>query len=277
MVKDNKASDDFLSLDDDVKQCHDEASDECNTRIYVETVIENCGCLPLSMKTSQHQEVIIDVSVSVHSSSLQVRLCQPSELGCVENIAVTSEHCLKSCSGLSVTSFLKTQLTDSSFEGFWSKVSDDYPMYKSAYQQGNVTSNIHGYEWRDSWKLVGVFFDTPGYDEIQRDTSAKLVDKFGVIGGTFGLFTGFSIISGVEIIYFLVRILISLWPRQKKQEVDPEDDPDESCIPNLREKINVLKNDVDQMKTKMNCCTAFDVIFNDLEAQHKDDKVKIVH
>ena len=29
----------------------------------------------------------------------------------------------------------------------------------------------------------------------------------GLIGGTMGLLTGFSILSGVEIIYFLIRFL----------------------------------------------------------------------
>ena len=32
----------------------------------------------------------------------------------------------------------------------------------------------------------------------------------GLIGGTMGLLTGFSILSGVEIIYFVVRFFLSL-------------------------------------------------------------------
>ena len=40
-----------------------------------------------------------------------------------------------------------------------------------------------------------------------QDTSAKFVDKFSIVGGTMGLLTGFSIISGIEIIYFVIKFL----------------------------------------------------------------------
>ena len=32
----------------------------------------------------------------------------------------------------------------------------------------------------------------------------------GLVGGTMGLLTGFSILSGVEIIYYLLKLVISL-------------------------------------------------------------------
>ena len=41
---------------------------------------------------------------------------------------------------------------------------------------------------------------------MQVTTEAQL----GLIGGTMGLLTGFSILSGVEIIYYLVRLFVSL-------------------------------------------------------------------
>ena len=31
-----------------------------------------------------------------------------------------------------------------------------------------------------------------------------------LVGGTMGLLTGFSILSGVEIVYFIIRFLLSL-------------------------------------------------------------------
>ena len=65
------------------------------------------------------------------------------------------------------------------------------------------------YEYRNNLKYVKIQFDTPTFDVIYKDRSAKLVDKLSAIGGTMGLLTGFSIISGVEIIYFAVLILIS--------------------------------------------------------------------
>ena len=47
-----------------------------------------------------------------------------------------------------------------------------------------------------------IYFDTPTFDRIEKDRAAKFVDMLSAIGGTMGLLTGFSIISGVEIMYF---------------------------------------------------------------------------
>ena len=43
-----------------------------------------------------------------------------------------------------------------------------------------------------------------------QDRAAKFVDKLSAIGGTMGLLTGFSIISGAEILYFLVKIILRI-------------------------------------------------------------------
>ena len=43
--------------------------------------------------------------------------------------------------------------------------------------------------------------------EYLQDRAAKFVDQLSAIGGTMGLLTGFSLISGVEIIYFMAKIM----------------------------------------------------------------------
>ena len=40
-----------------------------------------------------------------------------------------------------------------------------------------------------------------------KDQKAKDVDKLSAIGGTLGLLTGFSIISGVEVLFFILKIV----------------------------------------------------------------------
>ena len=50
-----------------------------------------------------------------------------------------------------------------------------------------------------------IFFDTPTINKITKDRAAKFVDMLSAIGGTMGLLTGFSIISGVEILYFVTK------------------------------------------------------------------------
>ena len=66
------------------------------------------------------------------------------------------------------------------------------------------------YEWKNQLRFVRIFFDTPTFDRITKDRAAKFVDMLSAIGGTMGLLTGFSIISGVEILYFAVKIVLSL-------------------------------------------------------------------
>ena len=63
-------------------------------------------------------------------------------------------------------------------------------------------------------RFVRIFFDTPTFDKIEKDSAVKFVDMVSAIGGNMGLLTGFSIISGVEIIYFITK---GVWNFYKKR------------------------------------------------------------
>ena len=54
-------------------------------------------------------------------------------------------------------------------------------------------------------QLVNIYFATATFDNIERDKKIKTEAQLSLIGGTMGLLTGFSIISGVEIVFFLFR------------------------------------------------------------------------
>ena len=56
-------------------------------------------------------------------------------------------------------------------------------------------------------QLVQIYFDTATYDEVERDKKIKTEAQLSLIGGTMGLLTGFSIIGGIEIIFFLFRLI----------------------------------------------------------------------
>ena len=58
---------------------------------------------------------------------------------------------------------------------------------------------------------------TSTFDIIKKDRAAKFVDQLSAIGGTMGLLTGFSLISGVEIIYFMLKIVFKTMKRQNKK------------------------------------------------------------
>ena len=68
------------------------------------------------------------------------------------------------------------------------------------------TNQISGQELPPSiLQLVQIYFDTATFDDIERDKKIKTEAQLSLIGGTMGLLTGFSIISGIEIVFFLFR------------------------------------------------------------------------
>ena len=106
-------------------------------------------------------------------------------------------------------------------------------------------------------------------------------DKISWVGGMMGLFTGFSVISGLEIIYWLwFKVLL-----HGKNEVAPEElkvEEDDKCgnCGNLLKEVMLLKNEVEEIKFKRKDSNHektdqsgafFDAIFNDVEAQHSCD------
>ena len=48
---------------------------------------------------------------------------------------------------------------------------------------------------------------------ILQDRAAKFVDQLSAIGGTMGLLTGFSLISAVEILYFILKIILKIFKK----------------------------------------------------------------
>ena len=59
-------------------------------------------------------------------------------------------------------------------------------------------------------KIVQIYFNTATYDEIEKEVKISLEAQLGLIGGTMGLFTGFSVLSLVEIIYFALTFFFSV-------------------------------------------------------------------
>ena len=58
--------------------------------------------------------------------------------------------------------------------------------------------------------FIEIYFDTSTYDKVEQDKKMTLEAQLGLIGGTMGLLTGFSILSGVEIVYYAIRFFVSL-------------------------------------------------------------------
>ena len=60
-------------------------------------------------------------------------------------------------------------------------------------------------------EIIKIYFATPTFDKVTRDARTNFVTKISMIGGMLGLFTGFSIMSGIEIIYFTIRMFLKMY------------------------------------------------------------------
>ena len=101
-------------------------------------------------------------------------------------------------------------------------VIDQYKKYKAGFINDTIDINIFDrhplvYERTTALQVVRIYFSTPTFDRITKDEKANFEEKLSVIGGTMGLLTGFSLISGVEIIYFLLKIAANII--RKKQMI----------------------------------------------------------
>ena len=56
-------------------------------------------------------------------------------------------------------------------------------------------------------QVVMVGIGSATYDQIEYDLAFTMEGALGLIGDTMGLFSGFSILSGVEIVYYLAKYI----------------------------------------------------------------------
>ena len=56
-------------------------------------------------------------------------------------------------------------------------------------------------------QVVMVGIGSATYDQIEYDLAFTMEGALGLVGGTMGLFSGFSILSGVENIYYLAKYI----------------------------------------------------------------------
>ena len=58
--------------------------------------------------------------------------------------------------------------------------------------------------------FVDIHFDSLTYEKVVLDRKLTFEAQLSLVGGTMGLLTGFSIMSAVEILYYLFKFLLSL-------------------------------------------------------------------
>ena len=79
-------------------------------------------------------------------------------------------------------------------------------------------SNTHNVVKRTFiWLRLGLSWVSTIIDILQWQ-KANFATKLSTIGGTMGLLTGFSVISGVEFVYFVTRIIVG-WMRSLMDKI----------------------------------------------------------
>ena len=127
----------------------------------------------------------------------------------------------RTCSGLILTSYNKLD-PDQSYKQRLSLAIDAYNQHKQKFSvKGNFPTGYFeekylDYELKLKLEFVRIYFDATSFDQITKDRSDSAMDKLSAIGGTMGLLTGFSIISGVEILYFAAKFVLNNISKKKK-------------------------------------------------------------
>ena len=166
------------------------------------------------------------------------KICTPNDTACATEIKKDAFGCRVSCTGLYAgVTFSEGNPKEKTKDGaliqdskVFSQLIKDYKSYKSTFLRNvkfNSTSPNLGKYMKSIWfwnialfivassneaemYFIEVFIDISTYDKVEQDKKMTLEAQLGLIGGTMGLLTGFSILSGVEIIYYAIRFFASL-------------------------------------------------------------------
>ena len=146
-------------------------------------------------------------------------MCTPSGLDCYKEVRRVKAECLKPCGGLYADVVKDNDKSIPKLSNFAS-IYSSYESYKRGFQEDVNYRNIRMYNPEESslhW--IRIYFSSPTFDRVTRDEKANLVTKISAIGGTMGLFAGFSIISGIELLYFglkcLFCVIVNNWKKIK--------------------------------------------------------------
>ena len=106
----------FLGMNQNKRGCQNEESlGSCRTRWYRNTMLDKCGCLPFSIRTSN--QVACFLWILWYVKSFQDPLCTSEGIQCVEeivveNLRVDNSNCLPPCTGLILTSYSKSTVNN---------------------------------------------------------------------------------------------------------------------------------------------------------------------
>ena len=58
-IKELKVTESFLGLDEEDRKCQNEDTlQDCTTKLYLDTIMGECGCVPLNIKLSHQVQLV---------------------------------------------------------------------------------------------------------------------------------------------------------------------------------------------------------------------------
>ena len=149
--------------------------------------------------------------------------CLPEGRDCYKRPISTNSSCLVNCDGIYADiQFVKSSSGEKRREKKALQILiEAYNAYKEAQVKNLVLKdNLRPRVERVPYKplqVVQIYFSTATYDKIVNDVSVTLGDQISAIGGTMGLFAGFSILSAVEVLYFVMKFFFSMLLRKHRE------------------------------------------------------------
>ena len=135
-------------------------------------------------------------------------MCTPFGLDCYKGVRTDKAKYLKPCRGLYADVEKDNKLKSLGTIPNFASVYSSYERYKSGFQENVNYLTVRAYQpKKPTLHWVRIYFSSPTFDRVTRDEKANFVTKLSAVGGTMGLFAGFSIISGIELLYFAFHLL----------------------------------------------------------------------
>ena len=143
--------------------------------------------------------------------------CSPDANACIEKISKRHGDCQISCTGLYAVVWYQADDSDDPMKKKFAWMTSEYHRYLNDYANNllyNSSSKSLSRTSKENFllfyllsaspkgfpslQLVQIYFVPASYDEIERDRKLTLEAQLGMIGGTMGLLTGFSILRFID-------------------------------------------------------------------------------
>ena len=96
----------------------------------------------------------------------------------------------------------------------WPYLNEQAVLQSLATQPQGNRAGAYIYTWVEKrLEVVEIYFSAPTFDKMLKDGRTNFVTKTSLIGGILGLFTGFSVLSAIEIVYYLMLLLLKIFKR----------------------------------------------------------------